>query len=113
MNLSTLVSELQLVPLVELQDQDVTSAYASDLLSDVVGNAQAGTLLITIQVHRNIVAVASLVGLSAVVIVHDRRPDDDVLAAARENNVNLLAAPCTAYTLAGRLYQLGVRAPGE
>lgn len=113
MNLSTIVSHLQLVPLVELHDQEVTSAYASDLLSDVVGNAQPGTLLITIQVHRNVVAVASLVGLSAVVIVHGRRPENDVLAAARENHVNLLSAPCTAFTVAGKLYQLGLRAPGE
>jgi len=113
MKLSTIVNELQLTPLVELCDQEVTSAYASDLLSDVVGNAQAGTLLITIQVHRNVVAVASLVGLSAVVIVHGRRPEDDVLEAARENKINLLSTPCTAFTLAGRLYQLGLRAPGE
>lgn len=113
MKLSTIVHELQLTPLVELQDQEVTGAYASDLLSDVVGHAQAGTLLITIQVHRNIVAVASLVGLSGVLIAHGRHPEEEVLAAARENHVNLLSSPLTAFTLAGRLYQLGLRAPGE
>ncbi|MCX7847806.1 MAG: DRTGG domain-containing protein [bacterium] len=113
MKLSTIVQELRLTPLVELHEQEVTDAYASDLLSDVVGHAHAGTLLITIQVHRNVVAVASLVGLSAVVIAQGRQPEEDVLAAARENQVNLLSAPSSAFTLAGRLYQLGLRAPGE
>jgi len=112
MTVAQLVKDLELTPLVDVLDAEVTGAYASDLLSDVVGNAQAGNVLITVQVHRNVVAVASLVNLAAVIITNDRKPDDEVLAAARDNNITLLATPETAYTVAGRMYAAGIRSAG-
>ena len=109
MKLSEIVAALDLIPLVDLQDGEVSGAYCADLLSDVVGNAQAGNVLVTVQVHRNVVAVASLVGLSAVIITHGRVPEEDVRDAARENSVNLLSTNATSFTIAGRLYEHGVR----
>jgi predicted transcriptional regulator len=109
MKLSEVVAALDLTPLVDLQDGDVSGAYCADLLSDVVGNAQAGNVLVTVQVHRNVVAVSSLVGLGAVIITHGRVPEEAVREAARENGVNLLSSAETSFTIAGRLYELGVR----
>lgn len=109
MKLSEIIAQLGLKPLVEIRDTEVTAAYASDLLSDVVGHAKPGTVLITVQMHRNVVAVSSLVNLSAVVLTHDRIPEDDVLATARENGVNMLATADSTFTVAGRLYALGIR----
>jgi ATP-dependent Clp protease adapter protein ClpS len=40
-------------------DKEITGGYCSDLLSDVMGNAQEGQVWLTIQVHKNIVAVCS------------------------------------------------------
>lgn len=64
---------------------EVSSAYASDLLSDVMGHCGDGAVLITIQNHLNTIAVCTLAGIEAIVICHDRPvPDDMAEAAARE-----------------------------
>ena len=46
----------------EYTDAEITTGYTSDLLSDVMGNADDGAVLITIQAHKNTVAVSSLAG---------------------------------------------------
>ena len=38
---------------------NVTGGYTSDLLSDVMGHADAGYLWITLQAHKNVFAIAS------------------------------------------------------
>lgn len=48
-------------------DVDVIGGYASDLLSNVMGQAAPGMIWVTMQGHQNIAAVASLIGLSAVI----------------------------------------------
>lgn len=42
-------------------DNEVTGGYAGDLLSDILANGKEGNLWITLQIHQNIVAVASVV----------------------------------------------------
>jgi hypothetical protein len=93
-------------------DREVTGGYASDLLSDVIAHAQAGNLWVTLQTHANILAVATLKELAAIVLVNGRRPDGEVLARARLEKVALLGTSLTAFELVGRLYQMGVRGGG-
>ena len=57
-------------------------AYASDLLSDVLAHAPEGGVLITLQVHLNVIAVASHAGLRAVIFSCGRMPDDDIIERA-------------------------------
>lgn len=90
-------------------DREVTGGYVSDLLSDVIGNAREGFLWVTLQVHLNIVAVASLKGLSAIVLVNNRNPDQETLKKAEQENVPILASPLPTFELVGRLYSLGLR----
>lgn len=107
---SEMQKTLGLTPIVSTEEREVRGAYVADLLSDVVGNARDGDVLITIQVHKNLIAVASLVDLSAVIITHGRVPDEDVCAAARENKVALFGTQESSFTVAGKLYEVGVRA---
>ena len=44
----------------------VSGGYASDMLSDVLANAPWGGVLVTIQVHMNVIAVSVNAGLAAV-----------------------------------------------
>jgi len=89
-------------------DQDITGGYAGDLLSDVIANGQAGNLWVTMQVHVNIVAVAVLKELSAIIIVNGRQPADETVKKAGEENVPILSSTLPAFEVAGKLYFLGV-----
>ena len=63
-------------------DADIRSGYTSDLLSDVMGNALDDSVLVTIQAHKNTIAVATLVGMAAVVICNNREVPQDMIDAA-------------------------------
>ncbi|HUK76733.1 MAG TPA: serine kinase, partial [Thermoleophilia bacterium] len=68
MDLETIARELDLTDLTPAlggADAEVTAGYASDLLSDVLANAPEGGVLVTLQVHLNVVAVASHAELAA------------------------------------------------
>ena len=89
--------------------REVSEGYCGDLLSDVIANSKKGDLWITIQSHQNILAVAALKDLAAVVLVNGRRPDDDTKIKADEEGIPLLLSPMSSYQLAGRLYEAGLR----
>jgi len=109
MTIYELAEKLNLKSLNKTNDLEVTGAFSSDLLSDVVGNTSEGNILLSVQVHKNIVAVASLVGLSAVIITSGRIPDQAVIDAAMENELNLLSSEESTFMLSGKLYELGLR----
>lgn len=110
MNLSELAARLSLEPLVPGEPgHEVAGAYVSDLLSDVMGHARADTVWVTIQTHQNVVAVASLLNLAAVIIAGGLRPEEETVAKARAAGVPLYAARENSFLTAGRLYELGLR----
>ncbi len=85
---------------------EITGAYVSDLLSDVMGNSKKGDVWITLQTHLNIVAVASHTGITGVVIVGGRPVQEDVLQKAETEKVTILLTPLSAFEVSGKLYQL-------
>ena len=89
--------------------REVTGGSVSDLLSYVMGSAKAGNIWITIQVHPNVVGVAALLDLAAVVVAGDQQPEETTLEKAREQGVVVLTSAESAFVVAGRLYGLGVR----
>ena len=88
---------------------EITRAHASDLLSDVLANAPTGGLLLTIQVHMNVVAVAVHAGLAAVIFTAGMLPEESVRLKAVQEGIPLLAAAESTFEVAGRLYGLGLR----
>ena len=68
-------------------DAEITAGYTSDLLSDVMGNADEGSVLITIQAHKNTVAVSSLAGVAAIIICNDRPVPEDMLKASADEGI--------------------------
>lgn len=113
MKLRDIASELKLENLTSDLDQkldvDVTAGYASDLLSDILANAPAGGIAVTIQVHMNTVAVAVHARLAAVILAASRRPEPDVIDRATEEGIVLFVAETGTFDLVGRLYAMGLR----
>lgn len=90
-----------------IQDNIVISGgFVSDLLSDVMGNAQQDQVWITIMRHLNVVAVATLTGVSAVIFSKDIVPEQAVITKANEEGVCLLNSTLNTFELTGRLYNL-------
>jgi hypothetical protein len=95
------------------EDIEVTNGYAGDLLSDVLANSYAGGLWITLQVHPNTVAIASMKGLAAIVLINSREPEPETIRKAKEENIPILVSTLPAFELIGKLYTLGIRGKGD
>ncbi len=93
-----------LTPAVAL-DRDVTGGYCGDLLSDVLASARPDDLWITIQRHVNIVAVAKVVGIPAILIGKGLIPGQDVIAKASAAGIALLSGRPPVFELAGQVYR--------
>ena len=89
-------------------DCEVNNGYVSDLLSDVLGNSEENDLWITLQIHPNIVAIASMKGLSGIVIINGREPEEETVEKAKDNGIPIMVSKMTAFELSGRLYALGL-----
>lgn len=87
-------------------ENEVSGAYVSDLLSDVIANSKEGQLWITLQIHQNTIAVAKLKDLAGIIIVNNREPEDDTLEKAVEESVPLFQTSDSAFVISGRLYKL-------
>ena len=88
----------------EILEREVTGAYSSDLLSDAMANAKEGNLWFTIQTHPNIVAIASLLNLGAIVITGGKEPAPETLAKAKEEKVVIFLTAASSFEAAGRIY---------
>jgi len=85
--------------------REITGGYASDLLSDVMGNASEGQVWITLQTHKNVMAIASLKDLAAVVLVKGNKPEEDTIMHSNEEAVPVLGTSENSFELAGKLYE--------
>jgi predicted transcriptional regulator len=85
---------------------EIAGGYTSDLLSDVMGNSEPGTVWVTLQTHKNVIAVASLKDHAAVIIVNSHTPNPETIAQAEEEGIPLLSTKMSAFEVSGKLYHL-------
>lgn len=97
MNTTELAEKVKGRIIVDKPDAAVNAAYASDLLSDVMGHCGDESALITIQNHLNTIAVCTLAGIEAIVICHDRPVPDDMAEAAKREEVAIIATPMSQF----------------
>lgn len=88
---------------------EISGGYASDLLSNVMSHGEVGNIWVTMHGHPNIVAVASLVGLSAVIIAGCVQPDQQAIRKADEEEIPLLITTLSVFEIVGLLYGKGIR----
>jgi predicted transcriptional regulator len=109
MKLQSLLPMIEAQPLTKTADAEVLGCYLSDLLSDVLAHAQPGVLWVTIQTHRNVVSVAAMKDIAAVLITCGRKPDAAVVAEAEEEGILLLTTPLSTHQAAGKLWEAGLK----
>jgi len=99
-----------MTPELKLEESvDVAAGHASDLLSDVIANAPEGGVLVTIQVHLNVIAVSVHAGVAAVIFASGRVPEESVRTRAVEEGIQLYTSKQSTFDVVGRLYALGLR----
>jgi hypothetical protein len=87
-----------------------SGGYTSDLLSCVMAGAKKDNVWVTLQAHMNIVAVAALLEVAAIIITENAYPEDAVIAKANAENITLLSSPSNSFEVVGELWELGLRA---
>jgi len=108
MKITELVNELKLTVFSGKKglDREITGGYVSDLLSDVMGNANEGQVWITLQNHKNVMAISSLKELAAVIIIRGNIPDEATLTQSNEEGIPVLGTDEETFIIAGKIYQL-------
>jgi predicted transcriptional regulator len=89
-------------------DRQIQGGYCGDLLSDVMANAPNGCIWLTVQTHQNIVAVAVLHEMAAIILTGGQEPDQETIEKAEEEGIPILMWPQTAYDLAGKAHAAGI-----
>ncbi len=87
-------------------DNSIEGGYTSDLLSDVMGNAEMNQCWITLQTHKNIMAIASLKELACVVLVKGLEPNQDTIEQSNEEGIPILGTDKEAFEITGEIYSL-------
>jgi predicted transcriptional regulator len=85
---------------------EIKGGYVSDLLSDVMGNAKEGQIWITLQTHQNVIAIASLKDLAAIIIVKGAVPEADTIEKSNLENIPVLVSESDTFSVAGHLFEL-------
>lgn len=78
-------------------ERAVEGVYAGDLLSWVMGRASEGQAFVTIMTNINVLAVASLLDLSCVILSEDAEAPEEIVSAAEEKGINLLKTELPTY----------------
>ena len=82
-------------------NREIKGGYTSDL-----GNAQEGNIWITLQTHKNIMAIASLKELSAIVLVKGYKPEEDTAAESETEGIPILSTPLQTFEITGEIFEL-------
>jgi serine kinase of HPr protein (carbohydrate metabolism regulator) len=108
MKVSELTEKAGLKKFNDFSDKEIEGVYISDMVSDIIGTKE-GNLLVTLQTHKNLIAAANLVDVSAIVFSRGKIPAEDVIALANKAKITLLGFDGDTWTLAKTLYEMGLR----
>ena len=109
MRVQEIVDRLELKAVTKVFDKEVTGVYISDMVSDIIANAKAGNLLVTVQIHNNVIAAANLVDIGAIIVTQGKLPSDDVVKMAEKAQISVLSTGLNRWQVATRLYETGIR----
>jgi hypothetical protein len=107
--MSEIVEKTGLEALNKHEETEVSGVYVSDMASDVITGAQAGSMLVTLQTHKNFIAAANLVDAGMVVFAHAKRPAEDVVQLADRVGLALFSTPDDTWKYILKLTDLGLR----
>ena len=94
-------------------DDEVFSAFGSDMMSEVLAYVQDQGVLLTGLVNEQIIRTAAMMNMSCIIMVRGKQPSKEMVEMATENDVVLLLTPLTMYEASGILYTNGLNPAGH
>lgn len=90
-------------------DMIVQSGAGGDLMSDILRGSKEGVLLLSGLNNIQLIRTAVIAGVSALVLVRGKEPDEEMKSQAARHGLPLLSTPFTLFTACGRLFRAGLR----
>lgn len=87
---------------------EVKSAFASDMMSDVLAFVNDQGLLLSGLVNPQVVRTAEMMDIPCIVFVRGKKPDKSIIDLAEGKGMILLSTPLRMYEACGKLYQKGL-----
>jgi hypothetical protein len=92
-----------------LLDKDITHAFSSDLLSDVLTINKVGILLITGVANLQTIRTAEIAEVSCVLLVRNKKAGEEMIRLANDIGLVILESPASMFGTSGKLYQCGIK----
>ncbi|PKN51941.1 MAG: hypothetical protein CVU55_09325 [Deltaproteobacteria bacterium HGW-Deltaproteobacteria-13] len=89
-------------------DIEVKTAFGADLMSDVLAFAKAGSLLLTGLTNTQVVRIANVLDIAAIILVRGKKPPVETISMARNLQIPILTTKYILFETAGRLYSKGI-----
>jgi len=106
MKISEIIEKCQLKKVVFDADHEIRNGYTGDLMSDVMANAQPESIWITIQAHKNSIAVALIKDIKAIIFTNNVSIHQEVIEKAKEEKINLFQSRKDSFTISGEIYSM-------
>lgn len=90
-------------------NKEIKYGYVGDLLSWVMGHAKKESAWITVQTHINIIAVASLLEISCIIIPENIKVETDTIKKANEEDITIICSSLNAYQISALLSTKGIK----
>lgn len=92
----------------ERLDEKVETAFASDLMSDVL-TLKDTPMLITGLCNVQTIRTCDMATLDIIVVVRNKKVTDDMLELAEDNDMVILSCPFSMFKACGLLYDAGIK----
>lgn len=84
-------------------DKEIMGGYTGDLLSWVMSHASKGDVWVTVQIHPNIIAVAVLLEMSAIIVPESIPVESATLEKANSESIAILQSAGSAFDLCAQI----------
>lgn len=91
-------------------ENEVFSAFSSDMMSDVLAFVRDQGILITGLVNPQTVRTAMMVDIGCIILVRGKRPDDGLISLASQNGIVVITTDLNMFETSGILYSAGIKA---
>jgi len=88
---------------------EVTHAFTSDLMSDVLTLEEGGTLLISGLSNMQVIRTAEMSDISHVIIGRNKTVSDEMISLAERSNIVLMRSAYSLFRISGILYNAGIK----